>query len=305
MASFDFGQGAAGGRIMMLFERRRVALFTGEGGAIRVGNSVALGPLVLDADPDASSLRFGGPAVVVDDGTAYLSVEGALADGRLDPMMTVDLSLDFDDGAVSFGDLLASLEAVLRENSGAPTPERLARAAPPHSSFGTLHGLVTLDGVERSLSAIARVGVSFVGLGPQKFSSRRMLWAYAPRTRLSQALELRSLAQDDGSNQHSAYLRHAGRWQEAQISRLDLETASPYTPPHAISVALRLDSAAFMLEGSPATFMTLSRPGLDGARIHTSLGFASFRFDGDAGVGMYEYSRRVGGSSGSGETEDE
>ncbi|MGH7879719.1 MAG: hypothetical protein ACREQD_09500, partial [Candidatus Binataceae bacterium] len=165
MASFDFGPGAAGGRIMMLFERRRVALFTGEGDAVRDGNSVALGPLTLDANAGSSGLRFHGPAVVVDDGTAYLSVEGALAGGRLDPAMAVAVTLDFDGGTPHFGELLASLDALIARSTAA---EKLAEAIPPHSSFGRLRGPVRLDGVERQLDAVARVGVSFVGLGPQK-----------------------------------------------------------------------------------------------------------------------------------------
>ena len=52
--------------------------------------------------------------------------------------------------------------------------------------------------------------------------------------------------------------------------------------------------ASLHLEGVPDTFMTLSRPGPDGSRIHTSLGFARYRIDGREGAGMYEYSRRAG-----------
>jgi hypothetical protein len=48
-----------------------------------------------------------------------------------------------------------------------------------------------------------------------------------------------------------------------------------------------------VLQGRADTFMTLSRPGPDGVRIHTSLGFASYRVGDAEGAGMYEYSRRV------------
>jgi len=295
MASFDFGPGAAGGRIMMLFERRRVALFTGEGGAVRVGNSVSLGPLTLDANPGTSGLRFRGPAVVVDDGTAYLSVEGALAGGRLDPTMAVDVTLDFGDGAPCFGELLANLEALLEPAPGAAfTPVQLAQAVPPHSSFGRLRGPVILDGIERELDAVARVGVSFVGLGPQKFASRRMLWVCVPSPNGHEALELRELQFDDGTTDQTAHMRRAEVWTEVLSAHLELESASPYTPPERISALLTLGSGALALEGSPDTFMTLSRPGADGDRIHTSLGFASYTIDGVPGVGMYEYSRRAG-----------
>jgi len=40
--------------------------------------------------------------------------------------------------------------------------------------------------------------------------------------------------------------------------------------------------------------MTLSRPGPDGTRIHTSLGFATYRIGAAEGAGMFEYSRRAG-----------
>ena len=37
--------------------------------------------------------------------------------------------------------------------------------------------------------------------------------------------------------------------------------------------------------------MTLSRPGFNNARIHTSLGFATYRMGNQTGAGMFEYSR--------------
>jgi hypothetical protein len=154
MASFDFGPNAAGGRIMMLAEKRRVALFTGEGGAIRVGQSVVLGPLTLDGAPGHSGLRFRGVAVVVDDGTAYLSVEDALAGGRLDPGMEVDTELEFGDGAPPFGEVLNELDSVIQEYA-----RNHDGAAPvlPRSSFGRLRGAITFDGRRYQLDAIARV----------------------------------------------------------------------------------------------------------------------------------------------------
>lgn len=295
MASFDFGPGAAGGRIMMLFERRRVALFTGEGGAVRKGNSVSLGPLVLDASAQGSGLRFCGPAVVVDDGTAYLSVEHALACGHLDPAMEVDVTLDFAEGAPRFGELLESLEALLQPGAIEPASHvQLARAVPLHASFGRMRGAIVLDGVARRLDAVARVGVSFVGLGPEKFASRRMLWACMPGAQGDHALELRLLEQNAAPGHRMAYLLLDGTWREGEVASLELETASPYSPPPKIVAFLNFPHGDVAIEGVPDTFMTLSRPGPDGTRIHTSLGFASYHVDGAAGVGMYEYSRRVG-----------
>ncbi|MGH7879785.1 MAG: hypothetical protein ACREQD_09855, partial [Candidatus Binataceae bacterium] len=120
----------------------------------------------------------------------------------------------------------------------------------------------------------------------------RMLWACVPRPNRHDAVEFRVLELEDGSSQQVAHLLRDGVWRESQVSKLELETASPYTPPARISATLA--PGAISLEGAPDTFMTLSRPGSDGVRIHTSLGFASYRVAGAPAVGMYEYSRCVG-----------
>jgi hypothetical protein len=38
----------------------------------------------------------------------------------------------------------------------------------------------------------------------------------------------------------------------------------------------------------------LSRPGPDGTRLHTCLGFAEYYLGDSKGAGMYEFSRRIG-----------
>jgi hypothetical protein len=297
MASFDFGPNAAGGRIMMLSERRRVALFTGEGGAVRRGDSVSLGPLTLDGTAGNSGLRFRGPAVVVDDGAAYLSVEGALAGGRLDPAMEIETALDFAEGAPRFGDVLTRLESLiahLAENGDGPRD--VASIVAPSSSFGQLRGAISFDGARYPLSAIARVGVSFTGLGPSKFTRRRMLWACVQNGPGHEALELRSFEFDDVSPRSSVELLTDGAWRPAELTALDLEAAD-LTPPDIIIASIRQPPRTIGLEGVPGTFMTLSRPGPDGTRIHTSLGFARYRIDGREAAGMYEYSRRADATS--------
>jgi hypothetical protein len=303
MASFDFGPNAAGGRIMMLSERRRVALFTGEGGAVRHGDSVSLGPLTLDGSAGSSGLRFRGPAVVVDDGAAYLSVEGALSGGRLDPAMQIDTVLDFAEGAPRFGDVLARLESLIAEFDHTDKASRdVASIVAPRSSFGLLQGMVSFDGVRQRLSAIARVGVSFTGLGPSKFTRRRMLWACIQNGLDHNALELRSLEFDDAPAQRTAEVLADGAWRPAELEALDLEAAD-LTPPNKIAASIRQATRTIGLEGVPGTFMTLSRPGPGGTRIHTSLGFARYRIDGREGAGMYEYSR-LAGSTSSGEIDN-
>jgi hypothetical protein len=172
MVSFDFGPGAAGGRIMILFDRCRVALFTAEGNAERDGNKLSIGPLSLNGAP-GGRLRFRGPTVIVDDGTAYLSVERALAAGQLDPTAEVEATLEFDGAATSFSDLMIELDELFAEarNSGWPQQE-LSLETPPHAAFGSLRGSVRLNGSRRTFDAKFRLGASFTGLGPQKFITR-------------------------------------------------------------------------------------------------------------------------------------
>ncbi len=289
MASFDFGPNAAGGRIMMLFERRRVALFTGEGGAVRTGSRISLGPLSFDGDPHNSLLRFKGPAVVVDDGTAYLSVEGALAEGRVDPQMEVDAALELDRTTSDFGELLELLEEIIRHNSEHSWKD-LERAIPPHPTFGRLQGVVKFEGAARELDAVARVGVSFTALGPQKFLTRRMLWACLHDSKGRDAIELRELELESKTHRRIAHVLREGAWREVRLKELNLE-ASPYDPPQDIAVQLIAGAEQINFTGLADTFMTLSRPGPDNTRIHTSLGFANYVIEGRKACGMYEYSR--------------
>jgi hypothetical protein len=295
MASFDFGPNAAGGRLMILFDRRRVALFTAEGKPQRSADQVSLGPLTLNADAGRGGLNFRGPAVVVDDGAAYLSVERALAESRVDAAVEVSAALELDGAVSSFNDLLASLERILASayRPGA-SPDELLRAVPPHAAFGRLRGAVVVDGAARQLDAAARIGVSFTGLGPQKFGTRRMLWACFRDAAGHNACEARAL--DDGNGRHRvARVLHAGIWSDCEIADFQLATASPYSPPARISATLTTPAGIHTsVNGTAETFMTLSRPGPDGIRIHTSLGFATYHMGEMRGVGMYEYSRRVG-----------
>src|SRR5271166_6276977 len=96
MASFDVGGPGMGARIMMLFDRRRAALFTAEGRPTRSASAVTHGPLSLRRDGDSIVLAFRGPAVIVPDATAYLSIERALASGRLDCNTEVDVRFEID-----------------------------------------------------------------------------------------------------------------------------------------------------------------------------------------------------------------
>ena len=82
MASFDIGGAGMGARIMMLFDGHRAALFTAEGRPARSASAVTHGPLSLRREGESIVLAFHGPAVIVPDATAYLSIERALASGQ-------------------------------------------------------------------------------------------------------------------------------------------------------------------------------------------------------------------------------
>jgi hypothetical protein len=54
------------------------------------------------------------------------------------------------------------------------------------------------------------------------------------------------------------------------------------------------DAGYHALTGSVENFIPLSRPGPEGTRIFTALGFARFRLGESEGAGMFECSRRAG-----------
>ncbi len=295
MVSFDFGPGAAGGRIMILFDRCRVALFTAEGKAERDGNQLSIGPLTLNAAP-GGSLRFRGPAVIVDDGTAYLSVERALATGQLDPVAEVDATLEFDAAAASFSELLLELDELFAEARTSPLRQRaLSLMTPPHAAFGRLHGAIRLNNSRQTFDARFRLGASFTGLGPQKFITRRMVWANFCRPVGQDAFEARALELDDHRDHRVARVFRGGQWTSCSLREIQIKPASTLNAPERIAAAaVDINGDELSIEGQPGTFVMLSRPGPDGTRLHTMLGFAEFKLGDLRGAGMYEFSRRVG-----------
>lgn len=296
MVSFDFGAGAAGGRIMALFDRRRVAIFTAEGKAQRAGDRISLGPLALHAGARQGALEFRGPAAVVDDGTSYLSVERALAGSRLEAAMEVAAALEVDHAPHTLDELIARLEASIAaaRRTGATSAE-IARMVPPAAAFGRLRGTIAVDGAKRIVDAVARIGVSFTGIGPQKFTARRMLWASFPPASGLRAIEARALTLDGAAEYRIARVLADGEWRKGELAEIDLDAQSPMVPPARIGAVVAVPGAGRRaIHGVPGSFMTLSRPGPDGTRIHTSLGFATYRIGAAEGAGMFEYSRRVG-----------
>ncbi|MBV8138841.1 MAG: hypothetical protein JO121_24930 [Deltaproteobacteria bacterium] len=282
MASFDLGTPGFGARIMMLLGERRVILCTCEGTTKREHDRLSLGPLSLAIRGSSLVLEFAGAAVVVPDGSTYLSIERALATGILDPRarvtVEVPLSGDGPDPSVLFG-------------PGAI--EGAARDIAPVFSIAT--GEATLEGRHYSLQASTRAGVSFTGLGPQKFNERRMIWALVHGEDQAQdAIELRRIDGDGETEQQTARLFSDGNWSTLTLTSLAIEAGAPESMPHRLEASVAASAGdSFNLLGTPIAFVPLSRPGLNGSRIYTSLGFGTFQWGTRSASGMFEYSRRV------------
>ncbi|MGH7948766.1 MAG: hypothetical protein ACREQF_06055 [Candidatus Binataceae bacterium] len=293
MASFDLGPGGFGARIMLLLGARRVALFTGEGVVQRTDATLSLGPLSLAARDGGLDLRFCGPAVIVPDGAAYLSIERALSDGELDASLDVRAHVALSAGSVDFAQAFAAVDGAQQPGS-------------PPSSFGAVEGTVTVAGASTPINAVARAGLSFTGLGPQRFDSRRMMWACFPGDRGPRAMELRSVLVDGGENQRTGRVLGARGWSDCNVSRVDIDAPSIDAPP--ASVAAQFTHAGGgnqSLIGHVESFIPLSRPGPDQTRIYTALGFATFNLGENRGAGMFEFSRRSDTLAGANDADDE
>jgi len=266
---------------MMLFDRPPAALFTAEGRPMRSSSAVTHGPLSLRREGDAIVLAFRGPAVIVPDATAYLSIERALASGRLDGSTEVYARFDIDHAGGKF-----DFDRIL--SSSGPAQDGASSSA----SFGRIAGQVCIDGAARTVNGFARAGMSFTGLGPGKFTARRMIWGCFKDNKAPRALEARSVATADAPPRGSARILGAGGWSACDLRDLTIDTPSVEEPPHRIFASLtRADGSSCEVEGSVECFIPLSRPGPQDSRIYTSLGFASFRTGAHRGVGMFEYSR--------------
>jgi len=281
MASFDVGGAGMGARIMMLLDRHRAALFTAEGRPTRSRSAVTHGPLALRREGESIVLAFRGPAVIVPDATAYLSIERALASGRLDGDAEVDVRFEIDQAGGEFDfDRILSSSGTARDGVSSS------------ASFGRLTGQICIDGAAQAVNGFARAGMSFTGLGPQKFTARRMIWACFDDKEGLRALEARTVVTGDAPPMQNARILGGRGWSPCELLDLTIETRTVEEPPHRIFASLKLsDGSSRELEGSAECFIPLSRPGPEQSRIYTSLGFASFRTGTHRGAGMFEYSR--------------
>jgi hypothetical protein len=282
MASFDLGAAGFGARIMMISGERRVVLCTCEGTTQREPDALSLGPLSLKLDDDSLLLTFSGPAVVVPDGSTYLSIERALATGSLDPGARLALRIPLSGAGFDPSVLF-------------PDPRSAASSSPATPLFSVATGEITLEGKTRALRASTRAGVSFTGLGPQRFTARRMVWAlFDDDEHGCAAVELRHVQDAHGPGHRSAWILTDGDWAAVPLEKLAIETPAADAPPHRLEAAAGgADSDPLQLRGTPLAFVPLSRPGPDGSRIYTSLGFGTFRAGDRTATGMFEYSRIV------------
>jgi hypothetical protein len=176
---------------------------------------------------------------------------------------------------------------------------------PPHAAFGRIHGAIRLYNNRRTFDANFRLGASFTGLGPQKFITRRMVWSNFRQPGANEAFEARALELDGEAEHRIARLLRNGRWNNCSLRGIRIDAASSLSAPETITaVAADPDGTQLSIEGRPGTFVILSRPGPDGTRLHTLMGFAEFRLNNVKGAGMYEFSRRVGLSKTGGEQEE-
>ena len=285
MASFDLGAGAAGARVMAVTGRERIALFTAEGRVERTAQSLTLGPLKLRVEGGRLCFDFAGPAVVVEDGTAYLSVERALAKAALHEAM--ELHAEFEAWPAIGAPSHAGSETLVELIS---LPENTAEGI-----FGRVTGHFALAGEKHHVDAVARLGRSLIAIGNGAFTARRIIWAVFPEGASPRALEARTLTDGGGSESARARMLHCGRWIEPGLQRLRLTPATFRRPPSQINVILQPppgDGHRLAVEGEVQSFVMLSRPGPAQSRILTALGFASFGIGDRRGAGMFECSRR-------------
>src|SRR3984893_5740838 len=189
---------------MAFVGRERIALFTAEGRVERTAQSLTLGPLALRLQGHRLLFEFAGPAVVVEDGTAYLSVERALAKAALHE--AIELHAEFEAWPAAHASLEPRVQTLIELITG---PEHDADGI-----FGRVTGHFTIAGVKHRLAAVARLGRSFIGIGKAAFRDRRMIWAAFPDHGSPRAVEARRQIGDDGTQSARARLLDRGRWTE-------------------------------------------------------------------------------------------
>jgi hypothetical protein len=131
-----------------------------------------------------------------------------------------------------------------------------------------------------------------------------MIWALCDGES-PEAIELRRIDDDDGVAHQNARTLADGAWSPLVLHALEVDTESPECAPHRLEAnASTHAGVSIEIVGSSAVFVPLSRPGPDGSRIYTSLGFGVFRWGDRSATGMFEYSSRVDAEGEAGDSED-
>ena len=98
-----------------------------------------------------------------------------------------------------------------------------------------------------------------------------------------------------GDEEHrSGRILRTDGWSLCAVDHVEVNAPSVSSPPNHVSAkATDVDLPRLALVGSIENFIPLSRPGPDGTRIFTALGFARFKMGDAEGAGMFECSRRA------------
>jgi hypothetical protein len=220
------------------------------------------------------SVEFDGPALVVPNAAAYLRMEQALETGRIDHSAAFRCTLVLRSG---IGSICFDSQFLTRGSRCA--------------GYGVGSGAISINSVTRPLAGLGKAGVSLLGQAERPFVSRCSLWAYFPEGR-SQAIEARQAIEPNREQSASAMVLTGDAAVNCRVEQLRAE-ASPGRAPSRIEAVLAHPTGTLQVTGLPRCFMALSRPGPAATRVFTSLGFASFKLDGNTGAGMFECSRSV------------
>jgi hypothetical protein len=281
IASFRFGRGLGRASLLLLCAGGKVVMFSTEDRARVAANEMALGGLKLALKERSFGLRFAGPAIAVPDARACLSVEQALASGRL---LEVSLSLEGQaDGCATE----THIDQLLR------FPER----APARSRFGRTCGEVRLGAAVYTIDAPGRVGFGpNYGSAGSTLRPIKQLWAYLNAPPAPIALEAGLHAPDGLAGNHLRRgSRAAGSPESWSLDALELVAPTPSQFPQRLIAVLRQGPAGqpLALAGRVEKCVALTHPGPGGTIIYTTLGFAALESRLASGHGTFWLSDRV------------
>jgi hypothetical protein len=128
-----------------------------------------------------------------------------------------------------------------------------------------------------------------------------MMWACFGEPPAATAIELRATSPDD--SRHGRVFV-GGESDSCEVRVLEVESPAVSIAPQKLGASFVSAGGERQIIGRVANFIPLSRPGLEGARIYTALGFATFKMGGIEGAGMFECSRRSEEIAAEGEEEN-